>query len=164
MKKIELTKNKVALVDDEDYEFLNRWKWYAAKGGQTYYARRNTQYSDGKQHTLFMHRLLMMPAPEQEVDHKDRDGLNNQKANLRVCTHRENTARSMRKNKTSYRGVEKHGNKWRASINSYKKRIYLGSYHTPEEAATAFNKAAIERYGEFACLNKVMTHNKKHRR
>jgi len=155
MKEIKLSQNKVALVDDEDYGFLNKWKWYADKDGNTYYAKRNTPCPDGKRRILLMHRLLMTPAPGQEIDHKDRNGLNNQKANLRVCTHGENRANSVCNNKTGYRGVCKYGNKWQAQIRDYKGKgkLYLGTYGTPEEAAIAFNKAAIEKYGEFAVLN-----------
>jgi len=153
MKKIKLTQNKYALVDDEDYEFLSRWKWCAHKGGRTYYAK-STQYSDGKKRTLYMHRLIMIPAPGQEIDHIDRNGLNNQKANLRVCTHKENSVNRIYRNKTGYRGIKKHGNRWEARISFHKKRYYLGIYHTPEEAAHVYSIAAKKYYGEFACLNK----------
>ena len=151
MKKIKLTQNKVALVDDEDYEFLNRWKWCVAKNRRIYYAKRTTLYSDGKRRMLYMHRLILGSRVGEEVDHKDGNGLNNQRSNLRLCTHSQNLANRAYNNKSGYRGVRKHGNKWEAKIGS---NTLLDSYDTPEEAAIAFNKAAIEKYGEFARLNK----------
>jgi len=150
MKKIKLSQNKVTLVDDEDYEFLSKWRWYATKAGRTYYARR-TLYSDGKRRPLYMHRLILGSRVGEEVDHKDGDGLNNQRSNLRSCTCSQNAANSVRNSKTGYRGVCKYWNKWRVIIGG----IHLGLYDTPKEAAKAYNEAAIEKYGEFARLNET---------
>lgn len=89
MKEIKLTQGKVVLVDDEDYEYLNQFKWYALKNHRTYYAQRVIQNNYIKR-TLKMHRVIMDTPCGLEVDHIDGDGLNNQKCNLRNCTFAEN--------------------------------------------------------------------------
>lgn len=97
MREIPLTRGLVALVDDEDYERVNDCKWYATPGHNTFYAqRRGPRDAQGKRATLSMHRLVLdMPVYEPgglEVDHIDRDGLNNTRANLRPVTHAGNAA------------------------------------------------------------------------
>ena len=89
MKKIALTKNRFSLVDDEDFEYLSKFKWHAVNNHGKYYAR-TAKKVNGKVKCTFMHRLLIDCPPGLEIDHTDRNPLNNQKSNLRVVTHQEN--------------------------------------------------------------------------
>lgn len=147
---IPLTKGKSALVDDADYEWLTQWKWRAVEGASgNWYA----ECVAGR-----MHRLVMgITNPEVEVDHKDGDGLHNRRGNLRACSHKENMRnRKINKNsKSGFKGVRKrwHTRKFQARIRVGAQEINLGYFHTPEEAARAYDAAARENFGEFARLN-----------
>lgn len=101
MKEISLTQGKVAIVDDEDFEYLNRWKWHARKNGQTWYALRSKSWRiQGKRYgiTIPMHRVIMGAPEGRVIDHLNRDGLDNRRSNLRVTTFEEN-ARNRRDRK-----------------------------------------------------------------
>ncbi len=156
MKEIKLTQGKVALVDDEDFEELNKFKWCARKDRNTYYAvRRNKELKIGN---IQMHReILKVKDKTLLVDHRDHDGLNNQKNNLRVATAAGNSKnRQSRKGSASkYLGVywAVNNNKWLASIRNNGKNIYLGYFINELDAAIAYNIAAVEIHGEFANLN-----------
>ena len=156
MKKIELTQSKFALVDDEDFEWLNQWKWCLRGWRGAFYAGRN-DYQGKKSHILGMHRQIMHPLVSEEVDHINNNGLDNQKANLRLCTHSQNlkNQRMGKNNKCGYKGVHWHkkNKKWRAVIYSDGKRIDCGCYSSITEAAQAYNLAALKYHGEFARLN-----------
>lgn len=165
MKLIPLTQGKFAQVDDEDYERINKYKWCAHKQPDTYYAVR-TCIIKGKQVTLQMHReiLLLDTLKESDLklvcDHKSRNGLNNQKSNLRICTKSQNLCNSKsRKNSTSkYLGVYKSINNkkyiyWVAGIQVNKTKIYLGCFKNEIDAAKAYNDAAVKYHGEFANIN-----------
>lgn len=157
MKEIKLTQGKVALVDDEDFEYFNQWKWYAAKGRRTFYAQRNGYNENGK-YIIHMHReILGLTDPEIFCDHRDTDGLNNQKHNLRTATRTQNNAnkKSSKSSTSSFLGVSYHKsrNNWRATIFKDYKQIHLGSFKTEIEAAKAYDKHALEIHGEFANLN-----------
>lgn len=157
MKQIPLTQNKVALVDDDDFEIVNQFKWCFHQG----YADRFTHYDDNKkQHHISLHRFIMNAPVHLQVDHLDGNGLNNQKRNLRLATHQQNAFNSeVQKNSgTGYKGVT-----WRPSNNTFQcrirkdnKRIHIGIFKTKEEAALAYNQAAIKYHGEFARLNNVI--------
>lgn len=155
MKEITLTQGYVALVDDEDYEDLMRVNWYACICSGKVYARHSLPNSK----KIFMHRYLIKCEGKEQVDHIDSNGINNQRSNLRKCTHQQNVCnRSKAKTTTSiYLGVhwKKDRNKWRAAIKSNDSLTHLGYYQNQEEAALAYNKAAISIHGEFAKLNKI---------
>ncbi len=86
MKKIKLSQNKYALVDDADFEFLNRWKWYAVKRPNNFYAVRNRSRTLGRGQ-IYMHRVILRV---RMVDHVNGDGLDNRRKNLRGCNHSQN--------------------------------------------------------------------------
>lgn len=160
MKEIQLTQGQVALVDDEDFEILLQWKWCAQKKrlGSGFYAKRGTKVNR-KSRNLFMHRYILNLQKGQMVDHRDGNGLNNQKSNLRLCTHSQNLCNAKRhKNNTSgFRGVslDKRCQKWHAQINMNGVTHSLKYFSTPQEAAIAYNNAAKKYHGEFAVLNKI---------
>lgn len=144
------------MVDDEDFESLSNYRWYAAKSKYVYYARRGI-WTGSKMVLLSMHRTIMKAQPGQVVDHKDGNTLNNQKSNLRFCTYVQNNANriSKRGSGSIYKGVHWHkgSEAWRANIGVNKKQLALGSFQTEEDAARAYNTAAASIYGEFAKLN-----------
>lgn len=155
MKKILLSQNKYALVDDEDYEYLNQHKWSVLKNrdGSVYYAVRRK----GGGH-VSMHREIMKVLDGKIfVDHKDHDGLNNQKSNLRLCNNSENkkNVRSKTNSTSKYLGVSwyKKSSRWRAGITVGGKNITLGYSKDEKEAASIYNIHAKKYHGEFANLN-----------
>lgn len=158
-KEIELTQDKVALVDDEDFEWLSQWKWHAYWDGHNWYAKRaERMISNGRrQRTVNMHRTIMNVSQSDKVDHVDGNGLNNQRHNLRVATHQQNVCnRSLYCNNSSgYKGVgwHKQHQKWHAKIQNNGKRIHLGYFDTALEAARAYDEAAKDIHGEFARIN-----------
>ena len=156
MKEIQLTQEKFALVDDEDFEWLNQWKWYASKIGNTYYARKNSLIDEnGKQIKIYMHREIMNTPKGILTDHKDRNGLNNQKHNIRLCTYSQNGANRKSWGVSKYLGVcwDKQNNKWVVRIETDNKSTYLGHFKIEKDAAMAYNEAAKKQHGEFARLN-----------
>ena len=156
MKKIILTKQQVALVDDNDFEWLSQWKWCAISTRNGFYAVRRRPMGGGP--TISMHVVIMgTDKMNIEVDHVDNDGLNNQRFNLRIATHAQNLRnRGKNSNNTSgYKGVtwDKERKKWAVQIMINGKHIYCGRYDDVVEAAAAHNKAAKKYHGEFAVLN-----------
>lgn len=145
--------NKVTYVDKVDKE-LAKFDWRISPDG---YARVTI---NGKR--WFMHRYIMQPPKDKEVDHKDGNRLNNRRRNLRICTRRENAINSCpMKSKvySKYKGVtycstEKRRKKWSVNLEINNKSVYVGRYLTEEEAKEAYNKKAKELFGEFAWLNK----------
>mgnify|MGYP001248554429 CR=1 FL=1 len=148
---IQLTDKASVIVDDEDFEYLNHWKWQLASGAAT-----RSKYPTG---CYIMHRVIMKCPADKEVDHINNNPLDNRKENLRICTHAENMANSsIQKNNTSgYKGVYWNANrkKWQAQISVKNKVVSLGRFENIEEAARAYDKAAKENYGIFAKLNNV---------
>ena len=156
MKKIPLTQGKFALVDDADYEELIKHKWLACVFDRTSYARRRKRIN-GKCIAYHMHRLIMNAPDDKHIDHKDGNGLNNQRSNLRICTQAENIRnQGIGKNNTSgYKGVNwcTRNNKWIARVGHKYERVYLGYFTCLIKAAKAYDKVALELHGEFASLN-----------
>ena len=153
-KEIPLSLGYVSLVDDEDYDYLNQWKWHYCDG----YARRNV-YEKGsrKPIPIRMHRVILNANKGEYVDHINGNRINNQKENLRLCTYSQNNMNKKRHSdsKSNYKGVSKHRSKWRATITKEYKTYYLGLYKTDIEAAIAYNEKATELFGEFAVLNDI---------
>lgn len=159
-KEILLTKGKVAIVDDEDYDILNFFKWqYTEAGRNTGYARRvQATTSKYRSRQVQMHRTIMQVCAldwtQNPVDHIDHNGLNNQKSNLRLCSPGQN--KSNGRSGRAFRGVYK--NNWGviyAAIKHNHKQIYLGAFKTEEEAARAYDEAALRLHGPFATINGV---------
>lgn len=145
-----------AVVDLIDAYTVSKYRWYPHKKGNNVYARTILVREDGSSHRMRMHVLIMQPPEGMEVDHKDRDGLNNRRENLRLATPTQNRTNSRQRDSGSlYRGVQWEDDRarWRAAINADGKKIRLGRYKTPEEAARAYDAAARKLHGEFASLN-----------
>ena len=163
MKTIKLTQGKHSIVDDDDYKRLSRYRWYAANtSGKFYYAVRRSPRLGSKQRTILMHRVILNAPDGTEVDHINGDGLDNRRSNIRLCTCRENSRnqRLDRGSTTGFKGVyfDKRGckNPYRATIMVNSEGIYLGSYRNVENAARAYDLAAIKHFGKFALTNKMM--------
>lgn len=156
MKKIILTRDKIALVDDEDYDKINKYQWHCAvtmKGSYSAESRIN-----GK--LIKMHRFILNV--KEEIDHKDNDCLNNQKSNLRICTRSQNMANTSSRGGTSkYKGVywNKDMNKWAAQIKFNYNAFVIGFYKDENKAALMYNKWAKFHFGEFAKLNEIELDN-----
>ncbi len=154
-KQIPLTQGKVAIVDDADFEWLNQWKWYACKKHYCWYAVR-TQWQDGKNKQIQMHREILKPLADMQTDHKDGNGLNNLRNNLRVATGSQNQHNQKPRKATSkYKGVHWHQGeaKWHAQIRMDKQQCHLGVFVCEIEAARAYDAAAVVAFGEFAYTN-----------
>lgn len=154
MKVIELTKGHVAIVDDEDFEHLAQYRWHFHSGG---YATRKIKVK-GKTISIYMHRQILGAECEgKHVDHRNRNGLDNRRCNLRTATSAQNNAnQSMKSNNSSgFRGVHysKFAQKFTAKISHQGKAQHLGYFKTAEEAALAYNAAALLFHGELANLN-----------
>lgn len=158
MIKIPLTQGQFAVIDAEDALLVSAHKWHADRQPTGFYAcasiRLSKKYGDNK--TIRMHRLIMNAKEGQIIDHIDGNTLNNCKRNLRFANTSQNGANAERRkrNKSGYKGVSKHAHskKWQAFI----KTTYLGTFETAEEAAKAYNIAALEHFGEFAKLNQIL--------
>ena len=161
MKKIKLTQGQFALVDDEDFERVNQFKWYANYNSKlkSFYAIRNLRKENGKRAAISMHSYIMNTPNGMCTDHRNHITLDNQKSNLRVCTRQQNQCNMKLRKKTSskYKGViwNKISKKWVAGVRFNSQLIYSGSFELEIEAAKAYNKKAEELHGSFAFLNKI---------
>ena len=154
---IPLTQGKYAIVDIEDYKWLMRWKWCAQKDRYTYYAVRNeTRAKRNDEHkTIQMHRAILNISQGMQADHRNHNGLDNRRRNIRTCTHAQNqhNQRPQKNCESKYKGVRRHRAKWQAEIQNHNKYIYLGTYESEIEAAKVYDAKAIELFGEFAYTN-----------
>lgn len=162
---IKLTKGFEAIVDDEDFCSLSQYSWYVIRKSNTFYAVRNAMV-DGKRKTVHMHRFIMGLVtidgiyldPNKILDHKDRNGLNNAKDNLRVANKSTNSMNRAKVNKTcssKYKGVSFNGMKWHSYIKLNGKRTNIGWFDTEKEAALAYNEEAKKLHSIFGVLNEV---------
>lgn len=155
MKQITLTQGKVALIDDGDFEFLSGFKWFAVFDGYNWYAASKISCRSVK-----MHQLLMSVNGGSEIDHRDNNGLNNQRSNLRICTHRNNirNKKIASRNKSGLKGVswKPHISRWIAQIKTDDKVVHLGTFIKKEDAAMTYDAAAEKHFGEFACTNRKL--------
>ena len=152
VKEIELISGGVALVDDDDYPVLSIYLWYQNKNG---YAYRIKQINEVTVHSIMMHQVVRISKKGMEIDHIDRNKLNNQKANLRLVTKSQNkqNREKMANTRSRYIGVWPVGDKWVARIGKDGKKIHLGTYNHECVAALAYNRAARKLYGKHAMVN-----------
>lgn len=147
MKEIKISKEYSALVDDEDYEELSKYKWKISKSKTIIYAVSQ----------IFMHRLIMKTDKNESIDHIDHNSLNNTKSNLRIATDSQNRQNSNKqKNTTSkFKGVywNKSTNLWQSNIFYDGKQHYLGRYKNEDDAGRAYDVEAKVQFGKFANLN-----------
>ena len=153
-REIQLTRGFVTLVDDWNYEWLNNYKWYAHQG----YAVSTGLNVLG---TLRMHRVILRLAygDTRHVDHTNHNTLDNREDNLRVCNHMENQRNQKARAGTSrFKGVHwaKDRCRWRAQIRFEKRLKALGYYFNEEDAARAYDEAALRHFGEFAATNESL--------
>ena len=147
MKTIFLTKGRVALVDDNDFEIVNNYKWCF----DGVYAQRRDK---GK--AVRMHRFIFGNTDGKNIDHIDGNPLNNQRNNLRLCNQSQNAANKKKSKGTSiYKGVSwnKITGKWHAQIQNKYKVKNLGEYDSERQAAKVYDKVAKELFGNFAVIN-----------
>ncbi len=150
MVKIDLPNNRYAIIDKEDLHLIQGYKWtWTGK-----YVRATTKTGG-----VYLHRIITGASKGSDVDHKNGDTLDNRRENLRVCSRSENSAnqKRMRGGSSKYKGVTfcKTRNKWVAKIMKNYKTVFIGRYKTEENAALAYNKKAVELFGEFAFINEV---------
>jgi hypothetical protein len=157
MKEIKLTRGQVALVDDCDFEDLNRFSWFAhwEPKTHTFYAYR---IISGTRGSVKMHRqILAITDPKVQVDHRNHITLDNQRSNLRVATSTQNhhNTRKRANGSSRFKGVtwDSNKNRWRSKIVVNRKRLYLGDFIEETQAAHAYDEAAKRYFGEFACIN-----------
>lgn len=156
MKALPLSKNFVVVVDDEDGDLLEtRWRPVTDKWGCSY----AVASMNGK--TVYMHRVILSRVANrdlerhEQVDHINRNGMDNRRENLRIATSSQNqcNAKCRADSKTGYKGVQKSRNRWMARIKINGKRYYLGTFNTPQAAHEAYKQKAVELFGEFARFN-----------
>ncbi|UCD53098.1 MAG: HNH endonuclease [Phycisphaerales bacterium] len=161
---IPLTQGRVAVVDATDYAWLSLHRWHLVSPRGYCYAGRAHH---GKR--ISMHREIMAPLDGYVVDHIDGDGLNNRRSNLRICTVSQNHQNQAKAPGCSsrYKGVhrDKRTGKYTAQIRPRRKQIHLGAFDSEIEAARAYDRKAIEVFGEYAWLNFPEEHGREpHRR
>ena len=157
MKVISLTQDKVALVDDEDYERLNQFKWYARWNNQRFYACRKIKTSNG-QKIEHMHRVIAITPHGLDTDHKNGDSLDNQKDNLRWASRAQNMQNQKypaRNNKLGIKGVSLKCRKFEAKIKLNGKNIRLGLFTVLGDADSAYREAEDKHYGVFSRNSKL---------
>jgi hypothetical protein len=161
MKEIQLTQGKVALVDDEDFDYLNQWKWYAKKCSKNgiFYAVRCITINN-KNFAIYMHRFILNNNDSKmHTDHRNGTTLDNRKENIRICTASQNSINKKinSRNKSGYKGISfcNRSKRFVAEICLNGKRYYLGQFIDRKEAAKAYNIGAIKFHGEFAKLNNI---------
>lgn len=155
IKRIRLKSGKYAFVDEKDYSIVCGFKWRELID----VSRRYVITSRNKK-TIYMHRLIMNAKKRQIIDHIDGNQVNNTRSNLRFCNNKQNQMNAKKQNRKTtsrFKGVYYHKgrNKWLAQIQKNGKWYYCGIYLSEKEAAIAYNKQAIKKFGEFSRLNKV---------
>jgi len=148
MKTIKLTQGRMAIVDDDDYERLQQWKWCCSGNGYV------IRHRPGHESVILMHREVLGTPDGIDTDHINGNKLDNRKENLRFCNGSQNMANQgkLSNNTSGYKGVtwDKLNKKWKSQIKVYGINIHLGRFINVEDAANAYKEAAIKYFGEFA--------------
>lgn len=161
MPELELNNGHTLLFDEADVELIGQHTWTAVKNRQTLYAQSEVQV-DGRRKGVYLHRLLVDAPSAMQVDHKNGNGLDDRRSNLRLATRSQNQANRgpTAASTTGYKGVgQKPNGKYFAAVNFGGKYFRLGCYHDPWEAAQVYNAKALELWGEFAYLNTPIQNN-----
>jgi hypothetical protein len=163
MKLINMSQGIKVFVDDEDYEYINQWKWHKCGKYAVRLSLIHEQIKKGKSFNIFMHRVILNTPKGMDTDHINGNGFDNRKSNLRIVTRSQNCINrpTLKNNKSGFKGVyldNRNRRKykiWQAIIQINKKRIELGHFTTKEEAAKAYNEAAKKYHGEFIYRNTI---------
>jgi hypothetical protein len=161
MKLVELTQGYSAIVDDRDYDRVSEFKWLAQvrPGGKGVYAKTSLPRTyGGHRPCLYMHRLIMRIYNRKiKVDHKDNDGLNNRRCNIRVATTSQNggNCRKQKHTTSRFKGVHwrKDCKRWSVAVVKNRRRYHIGHFKSEVAAARAYDEAARLMFGEFALVN-----------
>jgi AP2 domain len=159
-REIKLTRGQSAIVDADDYAELSKFKWCANWSPFGFYAIRRIRLPNGKWTVEYMHRRILglQPGDKRVVDHRNHNGLDDRRKNLRIINGSQNqmNGRRPRHNTSGYKGVcfDKRSKKWMASIQTSGKQKTLGYFNTAEAANEAVRKARAELHGEFACYDR----------
>ncbi len=156
-----LGKGHYAIVDDIDYEEFSSYEWHLSSSG---YARRidRSRWRENVSEIIFLHKVVANATKGQQIDHINRNKLDNRRCNLRLCNSSENMQNRKKHHIKSnsiyaskYTGVKRHGKKWLSRIHKDNRCIHIGLYVTEEEAALAYNQKALELFGENAYVNNI---------
>lgn len=155
MKKIPLTRGKVALVSDEDYERVAEKKWTAARNKYTWYAMHYYRDHGGKVRAIYMHRFILNAPPTIRVDHRNRNGLDNRRCNIRLATAIQNghNRRKDSSSKQQFKGVIERGGRHYVRLKVGERVQSFGGYPDAEAAARVYDAIATRLRGEFALTN-----------
>jgi hypothetical protein len=157
MKEVPLTKGKIAIIDDEDYERVVQHRWFASLINGHWYAYHDFRQKNGKYKHVSMHGFILAAPRGTHIDHINNDGLDNRKSNLRLATPAQNARNcaKYRNNSSGFKGVfrRKSTGRYEAQIKDKGKIIRLGVYRNAEDAARAYDAKALELAGQFARLN-----------
>lgn len=153
---VPLTRGYEALIDVEDINLVADYNWRAIIRGHTVYARRNEPKT---KKAIYLHRAIIFAPKGFQVDHKDRNGLNNRKRNLRIVTQSENqmNREGFKNNKSGFKGVFwcASQSKWRSRIQIYGEKIHLGYFDCPRKAHEAYKAASIKYHGQFCSFDPI---------
>jgi hypothetical protein len=151
---IKLNTGNELLVDDEDFEWVSKYRWFEHRNG---YVRRNHTFTDGVRRSWMIHRAILNAPKGTQVDHINGNKLDNRRENLRLATPAENTRnrKPPKYNTTGYKGVCPGEGRFKSYIQVSGKQAHLGYFDTAEDAARMYNFWAKDIYGEFAWLNKI---------
>lgn len=152
---IPLTRGQIALVSEADLTLILARSWFAKP--RSYRKGDNTRFyaasAGPDRRQIIMHRLILRAPDGLVVDHINGDGLDNRRTNLRLCTQRENLLNRKVRSRSGFRGVTRTPAGWVARISDDGRKLQLGTFHCPIEAARAYDEAALAHHGAFAMLN-----------